>query len=125
MNGFGGMDWDDLMGMGFRNAIPEPVNPMAAQLISMLRMVGQDNATGLASIMGSLVNVMSDMGYGVNIAVSPDGDSLGLMIVQVDPDKANETFSPDHPGVDAAFVSHFGPGSADSVMDLVRKARGA
>lgn len=111
----------DMFAMGFRQ--PTPAETMTAQYVSMLRMIGQDNAQGLASILNSFTEVAHQMGYGLNVAVSPDGDELGLMVVQLNPDRVDESFTPGTPGVDAAIVASFGEGSVDTVLGLVRSVR--
>lgn len=129
MDGFGGMSWEDMLGMGFRN--PDPSVPsipgqdaFTSQLLGMMKATGIANAHGLAQMFGRLLDMVNELGYGINLAVSPNGDEFGLMMVQLNPDRANETMSPnDFPNVDAAFIASFGPGTVDRMADHVARIR--
>jgi hypothetical protein len=46
------------------------------------------------------------------------------MMVQLNPDRVNETMDPEKvPNVDAAFIASFGPGTVDRMGDHVTRIR--
>lgn len=127
MDGFGGMSWEDMLGMGFRNPDPDvPSIPgqdaFTASMLGMMKNSGIANAAGLSEMFRRLLDMIAELGYGINLAISPDGDQYGLVMVELNPDRANETkeFAPN---VDHALVASFGPGTVDRMAEHAIRIR--
>lgn len=121
------MNWEDLLGMGFRNpdGMPEGIpgqDAFTASMIGMMKNSGIANAAGLSEMFRRLLDMIAELGYGINLAISPDGDQYGLVMVELNPDRANETkeFAPN---VDHALIASFGPGTVDRMAEHAIRIR--